>query len=257
LMIRVDGQRLPVERGERWMSGEDFRAMKISDLIRETGVPKQTIHYYIQKGLLPKPRKLGSNSAEYGPAHVERIRLIKELQEHYFLPLAVIKKILARHRGQSESLIQFKLKTGYFKPLDQLLSGSIKGEQKFLEATGLALERLAQYEAWGIITPKGEGEQKLYSHEDCVIGRVIAQFREIGMTQERGFEPDILRELVETFREVVRKGADVFYRTAQDVLSEAEIAEIYPLAAEITALFYYHMYLKLNKEISLERLRKP
>ncbi|NNL75879.1 MAG: MerR family DNA-binding transcriptional regulator, partial [Desulfobacterales bacterium] len=31
--------------------------MKISQLVKRTGVPKETIHFYIREGLLRKPRK--------------------------------------------------------------------------------------------------------------------------------------------------------------------------------------------------------
>ena len=226
--------------------------MKIRELVSRTGVPKQTIHYYLQKGLLPKPRKLGSNSAEYNQAHVERIRLIKELQENYYLPLAVIKKILAKYGRQTEDLTQLKIKAEYFKPVDQLLTGHIRGEKAFLERTGLAPERLAQYEEWGIITPKEENGKKVYSHEDHILGKLIAQYRAIGMTKELGFEPDILKDLVETFRGVVAGGRDDFFKAARSSLTPDEIREIFPLATEITASFYYNLYLKLNKEMSAD-----
>ena len=39
--------------------------MKISELVKQTQVSKETIHYYIREGLLPRPRKLGKNVAEY------------------------------------------------------------------------------------------------------------------------------------------------------------------------------------------------
>ena len=54
--------------------------MKIGELVKRTGVPKETIHYYIREGLLRKPRKSASNTADYTRAHVEQIRLIKELR---------------------------------------------------------------------------------------------------------------------------------------------------------------------------------
>lgn len=38
--------------------------MKIGDLAQRTRITKETIHYYIREGLLPKPRKLGRNSAD-------------------------------------------------------------------------------------------------------------------------------------------------------------------------------------------------
>ena len=74
--------------------------MKISKLVQRTRVSKETVHYYIREGLLPKPRKRGRNIADYDEGYVERIRLIKELQDRYFLPLAVIKNIL-KHQKKS------------------------------------------------------------------------------------------------------------------------------------------------------------
>lgn len=36
--------------------------MKIGELVNQTHVPKETIHYYVREGLLPRPRKLGKTS---------------------------------------------------------------------------------------------------------------------------------------------------------------------------------------------------
>ena len=62
--------------------------MKISDLVKRTQVSKETIHYYVREGLVPRPRKFAKNLASYNESYVERIRLIKELQDHHFLPRA-------------------------------------------------------------------------------------------------------------------------------------------------------------------------
>ena len=35
--------------------------MKISQLVKRTGVPNETIHFYIREGLLRKPRKSSVN----------------------------------------------------------------------------------------------------------------------------------------------------------------------------------------------------
>jgi DNA-binding transcriptional MerR regulator len=49
--------------------------MKISELAKQTGVPKDTIHYYFREGLIPKPREKARNIEDYNKGHVERIRL--------------------------------------------------------------------------------------------------------------------------------------------------------------------------------------
>lgn len=68
--------------------------MKISELATKTKIPKETIHYYVREGLIPKPRKMGSNLAEYNELHAEQIQLIRQIQTHFFLPLSLIKKIV-------------------------------------------------------------------------------------------------------------------------------------------------------------------
>jgi len=72
--------------------------LRIRDLVQRSGVSKETIHYYIREGLLPKPRKSGKNVAEYDDGFVGRIRFIKELQDRYFFPLAVIKNIFKKQK---------------------------------------------------------------------------------------------------------------------------------------------------------------
>ena len=68
--------------------------MKISELVKKTGVPKETIHFYIREGLLRKPRKGGVNIADYHEGYVEQIQLIKDLRDNYYLPIPEIKKII-------------------------------------------------------------------------------------------------------------------------------------------------------------------
>ena len=65
---------------------------KVSELAEKAGVTKRTIHYYISKGLLFPPKGAGVNSL-YSEEHLERILLIKKLQESY-MPLSKIRDYL-------------------------------------------------------------------------------------------------------------------------------------------------------------------
>ena len=67
--------------------------LKIAELSEITGVPKDSIRYYVKEGLLPRPRKTSRNMAYYDYAtFVPRIKLIKELQERRFLPQAGVSR---------------------------------------------------------------------------------------------------------------------------------------------------------------------
>ncbi|MFH1138550.1 MAG: MerR family transcriptional regulator [Pseudomonadota bacterium] len=70
--------------------------MKISELAKIAEATKETIHFHAREGLLPKPRKLGRDTADHDESRVERIKYIKEPQDRHFLPLSEIKKIIKR-----------------------------------------------------------------------------------------------------------------------------------------------------------------
>ena len=62
---------------------------------RPRASPPGTIKHYLREGLLPEPVKTSRNMAWYPREFVERVKLIKQLQEERFLPLKVIKEVLA------------------------------------------------------------------------------------------------------------------------------------------------------------------
>ncbi|MEW6622650.1 MAG: MerR family transcriptional regulator [Bacillota bacterium] len=67
---------------------------KIGELAKKANVSKRTVHYYINKGLIPPAEGSGVNS-HYSDSHLQRILLIKELQAS-FLPLVKIKAIVSQ-----------------------------------------------------------------------------------------------------------------------------------------------------------------
>jgi len=70
--------------------------MKISQLERESGISKSTIHYYLNLGLLPRPLHQGLNLQLYDQRHLECLQTIKGFREKERLSLKKIKKILER-----------------------------------------------------------------------------------------------------------------------------------------------------------------
>lgn len=65
---------------------------RIGELAKLAGVTRRTVHYYINKGLIPPAEGAGVNSY-YSADHLNRVRLIRKLQESY-LPLEEIRKII-------------------------------------------------------------------------------------------------------------------------------------------------------------------
>src|SRR5438876_6691520 len=59
----------------------------IRSLIARSGAPRQTIHYYLRKGLLPPPERTSRTSALYPPSTVDLLGLIRALQQRQRLTL--------------------------------------------------------------------------------------------------------------------------------------------------------------------------
>jgi DNA-binding transcriptional MerR regulator len=222
--------------------------LKIRELVERTRVSKETVHYYIREGLLPKPRKRGRNIADYDESYVERIRIIKELQDNYFLPLSLIKNILKFQKKSPEGESLLRLSSDYFRPVDRLLPSEIVGEEEFRKATGIGKKWLDKMEEWKIITPGARGGQKAYSQDDIMIGRLIVEMDEIGLGPRDGFDPEALRHYREMFREIVVVSHKYYTQASLGKLTPEEYSRKMVQGREIMSTFFYHLYRKLSRE---------
>ena len=68
--------------------------MRISELAEATGVPVHTLKYYLREGLLMPGEATSRTRAEYGPQHVERVRLVRALVQHGGVGIAGVRAIL-------------------------------------------------------------------------------------------------------------------------------------------------------------------
>ena len=78
-------------------NGGEQPLLKMSELAERSGVSAGTIRYYLREGLLGEGRDIirtSRNMAYYPAEYVQRIELIKRLQQQRFMPLRVIKGAL-------------------------------------------------------------------------------------------------------------------------------------------------------------------
>ena len=78
------------------------------ELAEASGVSAGTIKHYLREGLLPEPVKTSRNMSWYPPEFVERIRLIKQLQEERFMPLKAIKAVLDEDPERAQALVELE-----------------------------------------------------------------------------------------------------------------------------------------------------
>lgn len=224
--------------------------MKISQLVKQTGVPKETIHFYIREGLLRKPRKSGVNSAEYNETYVDQIQLIKDLRDNYYLPIPEIKKIIKDFRKQSPSdqaVSQFHSR--FFRPAERMFANEIKGREAFCQETGLGKKWLAKAEEWGVITPDIlEDGEVVYSPDDIAVGKLMVNMDRLGFGPKDGFDPEDLRYIGEFVRKYVVDIVKKYYQNNLEKMTSKEYVERANQYHELISLFFYHLYRKFVRE---------
>jgi DNA-binding transcriptional MerR regulator len=158
----------------------DTPHLKMSELAEASGVSAGTIKHYLREGLLPEPVKTSRNMAYYPADFVDRIRLIKQLQEERFMPLKVIKGMLDEDPDRAMALVELE---------DRILERALAGEEKRTSVAEvkrryeMPQEVLARLEELGILSPNSRG----YSPSDVRVVEAISRFRAGGYDEQIGF----------------------------------------------------------------------
>lgn len=85
---------------------DEDRELTIDELAREVGMTVRNVRAHHSRGLLPPPEVRG-RTGYYGPDHVARLELVKELQAEGF-NLDLIRRLLESSGGSSASVLRFK-----------------------------------------------------------------------------------------------------------------------------------------------------
>ena len=191
---------------------------------------------------------MGRNVANYNQVHVEQIQLIKQIQDNFYLPLSLIKKIIKNLINSPELRSLLKLRSDYYNPLDQLLETETVGEEAFREATGLGAKWLAEFEEWGVITWKERGDEKIYSQDDVIIGKLLVDLDRAGFGPKDGFDIENVKRYVDLFRDIVVMAHTSFLQANLENLTHEQNLERGFRGRELMSLFFYHLYRKLIRD---------
>jgi DNA-binding transcriptional MerR regulator len=68
--------------------------MLVSELAERADVPLATVKYYLREGLLPAGENTGPRRAEYGDAHLRRLRVLRLLREVGGVPVTSLRQVV-------------------------------------------------------------------------------------------------------------------------------------------------------------------
>lgn len=153
--------------------------------------------------------------SNYSEGHVETLLTIKELREHYYMPLPEIKKYLIQAKKRSLydlPLMEIKkMMKQFFMQVERLFPPKAVGKDAFASVTGLADEYLKMLEEWKVIIPDVSDGQPVYSSENVIIGRLIGEFDRLGFGEKDGTDQQDLKNFVDFLR-------NFFFSRQQEVL---------------------------------------
>jgi DNA-binding transcriptional MerR regulator len=179
--------------------------LKMSELAERSGVSAGTIKHYLREGLLgdgDEIKRTSRNMAYYPEDFVERIRLIKRLQEDRFMPLRLIREVMAEEPERAARMVEIE---------DRILERAIEAREsgrtsraRVRETYDVPANVLTRLEELEVLTPNARG----YDADDIQIIEAISRFRAGGYEEAIGFT------VYDTLR----------YREALQPLVEEEVA---------------------------------
>lgn len=192
---------------ERW-------PYRMKDLCELTGLDRQTVHFYIAKGLVPEGHKTGRNMAYYGPEHLERIRLIRELQHARFLPLDAIRAVLDGEDAgftsdQKAMLVEVKHRVAdVLRDTREVGAGELERSlvpvAGLLRQHGVTRAELEQLVGIGLLALVEHEGETLVAEQDAWLIELWGSLRAAGFSDELGFGVADLGMYAEAIGELFR-----------------------------------------------------
>lgn len=191
---------MAIEGGLDQQSGEAGDLLSLDELTARTGVSARNVRFYASRGLVPPPVRRG-RSGYYGPDHVARLELVRELQGHGFTLSAIEKYVeqIPAAATPSDIARHLSLLAPVTGDREVDVSGNLSGMGISPEAAEAVAEVYAEH-----------GRQVAEELSEIVRTTVWPQFREAGYTAEQ------LREFIHRLKPLTIAGLVTAYEQAID-----------------------------------------
>lgn len=237
--------------------------MTIDELAQHTGMTVRNLRAHQSRGLLPPPEVRG-RTGFYGPDHVARVELIRELQTEGF-NLEAIRKLLDGAGGSSAEVLRFTraVREPFEDETPEIVTLAELAEQFGSDRP----ELLEQAEKLGLLRALGDGR---YEQPSPRLTRAGSELIALGVEPEealalvkaiRRHADAIARRFAETFVEHVWKPFDEAGRPEERWPEVREALErVRPLAADaVLSVFGLAMSDEAERAFGreLERVARP
>ncbi len=198
----------------------------MGELARRSNVPVATLKFYLREGLIVPARKSGATMSWYDATTLDRIRVIKELQDRQFLPLDVIRETLERDaRADSDQAVVAAIAgvlakhgTQRTRTRDELLERGVRPKElDWLGRVGLAV-------------PGADG---LYRDDDLALLATLGAARKAGLVEEM-LPFQILADYMRTLHQLVAIELSLFRAGVIKRANSSDLEQLTTAATELS-----------------------
>jgi len=218
--------------------------LRMRDLAEASGVSAGTIKHYLREGLLGGGDRIvrtSRNMAWYPPEFVERIRLIKQLQEERYMPLKAIKSVLDSDPERARVLLALEHRILERATQTERSRVSAAEVKRRYDMPGEVLDRLSEI---GLVTPSSRG----YSELDLRVIEAISRFRAGGYDEQIGFTVYDTLRYKRAMEELVKEEVEVVLERLAGEVEPDRVVELMEAGAEPLRDFIAALHSKLMVE---------
>jgi DNA-binding transcriptional MerR regulator len=200
--------------------------LRIGELAKRSGVSIATLKHYLREGLIAPTRKTGRTMSWYDPALATRVQAIKELQQHQFLPLDLIREAIDR---DAEATDEQTAADAIAKVLARHTGQRTRTRAEIVERGGATARDLDMLAAMGLAVPGSDGTYR---------GDDLALLSTLGAARKAGITADMLPlSIVGEYLAAIRALAAIELRLFREgVLAKARKSEVPALTTAATEL---------------------
>lgn len=215
-----------------------------------------TIRHYANEGLLGAPHKTSRNMAYYPPEALERISLVRTLQDELYLPLKVVKKLLEAYEELDPDVADLDLllqvRDRLLERHPDLLPQALDIPASAAGQLELSADELSAIEQAGIVRPRELNGQRSYDEVDYRILKALSGVRSAGLSADLAHLDD-LTLYAAALRKLARIEALLFARRIGSRSPDADVVEL--VSRAIPAV--NEVISALHHKFLLEELRAP
>lgn len=201
--------------------------IRIGELAKRSGVSVPTLKHYLREGLIAPVRKTGRTMAWYDPELAAKVKAIKELQRHEYLPLDVIKESIDEHAGARDDA---EAAESIARVLASHAGDKARTRAEILAKGDATAAELGVLSAAGLAVPDADG---YYRGDDLGVLSTLGAARRAGLSAEM-LPFEIIDEYLRAIRALVAIELKMFRAGVIPRARPGEVAELTETATKLS-----------------------